>query len=98
MSGLVIHPKSSNLWFRMVVPPRHRATLGKTEIKFSLGTADRAKAQAAHAAAKTKWRQVFRDLDRDHDTVDRNRASTLVADALRTLAESNAIDESSSPS
>lgn len=93
MSGLTIHPRSSRLWFRMVVPERHRGRVGKREIIFSLGTSDRVAAQALHAAEKTKWRKVFCDFDRERDADDCARAPKLVADTIAALAESNALDD-----
>ena len=93
MSGLTIHPRSSNFWFRMVVPERHRGRVGKREINFSLGTSDRVKATALHAAEKAKWRQIFSDLDRERETDDRARAPKLVADTLMALAENNTRDD-----
>jgi hypothetical protein len=93
MSGLTIHPRSSRLWFRMVVPERHRGRVGKREIVFSLGTSDPVAAQALHAAEKTKWRKVFSDFDRERDADDCARAPKLVADTMAALAESNTLDD-----
>ena len=42
MPGPTTHPLSKNLWFRMAVPERLRAKIGKREIKVSLGTSDSA--------------------------------------------------------
>ncbi len=93
MSGLTIHPRSSRLWFRMVVPKRHRVRIGKREITFSLGTTDPIAARVLHAAAKAKWRKVFDDLDREREADDCARAPKLVANTMAALAKSNTLDD-----
>lgn len=93
MLSLTINPRSSRLWFRMVVPTRHRAKIGKTEITFSPGSLDPVAAKAVHAAEKAKWRKVFSDLDLERDIDDRARAPKLVADTTRALADRNTLDD-----
>jgi hypothetical protein len=77
----------------MVVPTRHRAKIGKTEITFSPGSLDPVAAKAVHAAEKAKWRKVFSDLDLERDIDDRARAPKLVADTMRALADRNTLDD-----
>ena len=93
MAGLVNHKKSKNLWFRMVVPPRHRVTIGRTEIKFSLKTSDPAEAKVAYAAAQVEWRQRFLTLDRECEVDSVQQAPGLVADALRKLSAGARLDD-----
>lgn len=66
MSARLISPwkrANSNLyWFRMVVPPRYRQALGKTEIKQSLGTPDVGEARRLCAKLQTEWLGRFAEL------------------------------------
>lgn len=48
LPGPITRPESKNLWFRMAVPERLRAMIGKREIKFSLETADPAEPVSAY--------------------------------------------------
>jgi len=62
MSGLMQH-RSGIFWFRLGVPERYRAALGKTEIKASFGTRDKAAALVLHAAKQREVRELFARLD-----------------------------------
>lgn len=86
MPQLAVHKKSTDLWFRMVVPERLRAKIGKTEIKFSLGTANATEAKIRHTAAQTEWRQRSLELDREVETDSLARAPLLVEQALTELS------------
>ncbi|MFW2828513.1 DUF6538 domain-containing protein [Sphingomonas sp. ID0503] len=57
------HPKSSQYWFRMVIPPRYRDGVGKSEIKQSLGTEDIGEARRLCAARQSEWRKRFEAID-----------------------------------
>lgn len=56
MPGPTTHPRSSNFWFRMAVPERLRAKVGKREIKLSLRTANPAEAKLRQAQEQARWR------------------------------------------
>lgn len=62
LPGLTTHPKSSNFRFRMAVPERLRAKVGKREIKISLHTSDPAEAKLRQAQEQARWRARFHDL------------------------------------
>lgn len=67
MSTKLITPwKRSNsafYWFRMVVPLRYRTTVGKSEIKQSLGTSDLGDARRLCAQAQAQWLDQFREIE-----------------------------------
>lgn len=50
------------LYFRKAVPKKLQSTLGKAEIKTSLGTRSMAEAQAKHAELERYWERVFQSL------------------------------------
>lgn len=52
-------PNSTQFWFRMVVPPRYRQAVGKSEIKQSLGTSDLGEARRLCAARQSDWLKKF---------------------------------------
>ena len=54
---------SSQYWFRMVVPPRYRSAVGKTEVKQSLGTEDLGEARRQCATRQADWIRQFATID-----------------------------------
>lgn len=85
MAGLVTHTRSRNLWFRQVVPERHRSAIGRSEIKLSLGTSEPALAKVKHAVLQAEWRQRFLALDQKIEDDEVARAPALVARGLRKM-------------
>lgn len=76
MPGPTTHPLSKNLWFRMAVPERLRAKVGKREIKFSLETSDPEEAKIRQAREQAKWRSYFRGLEAE---IERDAVATAPA-------------------
>ena len=89
MPGPTTHPRSTNLWFRMAVPERLRAKVGKREIKVSLGTSDPVEAKIRQAQEQARWRARFRDLDREIEEQAAARAPEIVDDFLEAMARRN---------
>lgn len=52
-------PNSTQFWFRMVVPPRYRQAVGKSEIKQSLGTDNVSEARRLCAMRQSEWLKKF---------------------------------------
>ena len=52
-------PNSTQFWFRMVVPPRYRKAVGKSEIKQSLGTDQIGEARRLCAIRQNEWLKKF---------------------------------------
>lgn len=52
-------PNSTQYWFRMVVPPRYRQAVGKSEIKQSLGTDNVGEARRLCAMRQSEWLKKF---------------------------------------
>ena len=89
MPGPTTHPESKNFWFRMAVPERLRAKIGKREIKFSLDTADPAEAKMRQAREQARWRARFLELDREFERDATSRAPELVDRFLDDMARRN---------
>ena len=81
---------SSYWWFRLGVPKRHRAAVGKREIKVTLGTADIAIARVKHAAKLAEVRAMFAGLEQQQGAGINDRADKIVAMGFDTLARGNA--------
>ena len=64
MSFLVRRTNSSIWWFKMDVPRRHRAAVGKTAWWISLGTADRLTAEAAVGGRSERHKRLIAELER----------------------------------
>ena len=62
-SFLQRHPESGLLYFRLSIPPRYRAAIGRTEIKRSLGTHDKRLALPAAMQLYCEVQQLFNQLD-----------------------------------
>ncbi len=69
------------------MPLRLREKVGKSEIKFSLGTANPAEGKMLHAAKQLEWRQRFRDLELDIKADALARVPALVEQTLMALAK-----------
>lgn len=82
--------RSSYWWFRMVVPERHRAAVGKREIKETLGTTDIDVARVRHAAKLAEVRAMFSGLEQHEASAVEDRADKIVAIGFDALARSNA--------
>jgi integrase len=89
MPGPTAHSLSKNFWFRLVVPERLRAKVGKREIRFSLGTSDPAVAKIRQAQELAKWRTRFLELDRDIEHEALSRAPALVDAFLEAMGQRN---------
>ena len=90
MPGLFKLKRSSQWWFRIVVPVRHRAALGKTEIKETLGTSDVNVARVRHAAKLAEVRAMFAGLEQQEAASVDDRADKIIAMGFDALARSNA--------
>lgn len=55
------NPRSENLWFRRRVPPKLVAFMGRTEVKFSLGTSDPKLAQIRVLEENVKLERTWHD-------------------------------------
>lgn len=93
MPAITTHTKSSKLWFRMVVPERLRAKVGKSEVKFSLRTSDPTEAKLSHCKAQSEWRQRFLELDRELQSEQIASAPALVEQALAALTRGGRRDD-----
>lgn len=82
--------RSSYWWFRIVVPERHRAAVGKREIKETLGTTDIDVARVKHAARLAEVRAMFARLEQQEASAVDDRADKIVAMGFDALARSNA--------
>jgi len=91
LPGPITHPESKNLWFRMAVPERLRAKIGKREIKFSLETDDPAEAKIRQAQEQARWRARFRDFDRQIEREAVARAPQMVDGFLEAMARRNGV-------
>ncbi|WP_283404312.1 MULTISPECIES: DUF6538 domain-containing protein [unclassified Sphingopyxis] len=89
VAGLWRHPKSKMFWFRMGVPERYRARVGKREWKESLGTADEVKARALHARKLVEVHDLMRALDAAGAIAVDDQADKIVADGFDALARAN---------
>jgi integrase len=89
MPGPSTHPESKNFWFRLAVPERLRAKIGKREIKLSLGTSDPAEAKIRQAQEQARWRARFRDLELEVELDATKRAPELVDRFLADMARRN---------
>lgn len=88
--GLFKSKRSSQWWFRIVVPVRHRAALGKTEIKETLGTSDINVARVKHAAKLAEVRTMFAALEQQQAVTVDDHADKMVAMGFDALVRSNA--------
>lgn len=89
VAGLWRHPKSKMFWFRMGVPERYRARVGKREWKESLGTADEVKARFLHARKLVEVHDLMRALDAASAIDIDDQADKIVADGFDALARAN---------
>jgi integrase len=89
MPGPTTHSLSKNFWFRLAVPARLRALVGKGEVRFSLGTSDPEVAKIRQAQELAKWRTRFLELDREIEQEALSRASQLVDNFLEAMALRN---------
>ncbi|WP_415643613.1 DUF6538 domain-containing protein [Sphingomonas antarctica] len=90
MAGPYKPKRSSSWWFRLVVPERHRAAVGKREIKETLGTTDINTALVKHAAKMAEVRAMFASLEQQDASAVDDRADKIVAMGFEALARSNA--------
>jgi hypothetical protein len=89
VSGLWRHPKSQMFWFRIAVPERYRARVGKREIKQSLGVTDEQKAIQLAAAKHAETRNYFAQLDNEASLGTNHQAEQIVRLGFEHLAQSN---------
>jgi len=89
MPGPTTHSLSKNFWFRLVVPERLRESVGKREIRFSLGTSDPEVAKIRQAQELAKWRTRFLELDREIEQEALSRAPALVDGFLEAMGQRN---------
>jgi integrase len=91
LPGPTTHPLSKNLWFRMAVPERLRAKVGKREIKFSLETSDAGEAKIRQAAEQARWRSYFKQLEAEIDQEAIANAPVIVDAFLEDMARRNGV-------
>jgi integrase len=89
VSGLWRHPRSQMFWFRIAVPERYRARVGKREIKQSLGVTDEQKAIQLAAAKYAETRSYFAQLDNEASLGTNHQAEQIVKLGFEHLAQSN---------
>jgi hypothetical protein len=85
------HKKSSNPWYRRVVPADLRGIVGKTEIKQSLGTISHAEAVAEIAKRDAHWTAEFARLRRER-IVDDERLAVEYCDAFFAHIRAKGVD------
>ena len=85
--GLFKPKRSSQWWFRMAVPERLRAVVGKREILQTLGTADVALARTRHALKLAETRAWFASLEQQHSASIEDRAAKIVDVGFRALVD-----------
>ena len=86
VAGLWRHPDSKVYWFRMGVPERYRALVGKREIKMSLGETCAQAAAAKAAVRRAETLAYFKKLDEERALgVDRS-AGEIVRAGFEALA------------
>ncbi|MBD3744582.1 MAG: hypothetical protein IE932_00040 [Sphingopyxis terrae] len=89
VAGLWRHPKSKMFWFRMGVPERYRARVGKREWKETLGTKVEAEARALHAQKLVEVHDLMRRLDAADTVAVDDEADKIVSAGFDALARSN---------
>lgn len=89
VAGLWRHPRSKLFWFRMGVPERYRARVGKREWKETLGTADPAEARVLHARKLLEVQELMRTLDAAGAIALDDQADKIVTDGFDALARAN---------
>ena len=76
-------------WFRMGVPERYRARVGKREWKDTLGTTDEGLARTRHARRLVEVHEIMSRLDATETTAVDDQAAKIVADGFDALARAN---------
>ena len=89
VAGLWRHPRSKMFWFRMGVPEKYRARVGKREWKETLGTADPVAARTLHARKLLKVQELMRTLDAAGAIAVDDQADKIVTDGFVALARLN---------
>lgn len=89
MAGIWQHPKSKNFWFRMAVPERLRARVGKREFKYSLETTDPNLARLRHADKLGEVRALFARFESETLASIGNDADDICRRGLGALARRN---------
>lgn len=89
VAGLWRHPKSKVWWFRMAVPERYRAVVGKREWKFSLDETDAERARLKHAEKLVEIRRLMESIDAQAAVSAGDQAIEIVRRGLEALARSN---------
>lgn len=89
VAGLWRHPRSKMFWFRMGVPEKYRARVGKREWKESLGTSDETEARRLHALKLVEVHNQMRAFDAVGAIAIDDQADKIVADGFDALARAN---------
>lgn len=89
VAGLWRHPRSKMFWFRMAVPEKYRARVGKREWKETLGTTDPMEARLRHARKRLEVQELMRTLDAADDIAVDDQADKIVTDGFDALARAN---------
>jgi hypothetical protein len=76
---LVRHPRSQNYYFRQRVPKDIKATFGKTEVTFSLGTSNRDEAISLAKLKAVEVDQLFDEHRREVGLTKKGKPSGDVA-------------------
>lgn len=89
VAGIWLNPRSKNYWFRMGVPERHRARVGKREFKWSLDTTNIEVARDRHASKLGEVRALIARLDAEALASVGDEADTILGRGIATLARGN---------
>lgn len=87
MTYSVKRDKSRYEWFRMDVPLRHRARVGKTSWQESLRTTDPGLAAIRRAELSARYKRIVRQLDEEIAAIVPAKVAGYVDACLRRLAE-----------
>jgi site-specific recombinase XerD len=86
------HPKTGVYWFRKTVPERLRSTVGKREIKFSLGTKDPREAKLRYPEAAARADLILQQATEGKARLTHQQVLALAADWYRRELEERSAD------
>ena len=89
MTHSVKRSSSKNEWFRMDVPQRHRARVGKTSWQESLHTIDPTLAAIRRAELSARYKRIVHQLDEEIAAIVPAKVAAYVDACLRRFAECN---------
>jgi hypothetical protein len=86
------HPKTGVYWYRKTVPERLRSTVGKREIKFSLGTKDPREAKLRYPEAAARADQILQQATQGKVRLTHQQVLALAAEWYRRELEAKGAD------